>query len=124
MASIHRLILSLLLTGAFTLDAAGGIWTHLTGKRALLAGSHQEFEVTQTSVTAKAQQASTRQITLDLAGERWREKTTSGSGVYVRIVDGQDSMYFEDGGEEYVRTKRKTKDGPALPAVYRANDAG
>lgn len=102
---------------------AGQIWTEAAAKRSKLGAAHQEFEVTQTYKRPAGSQSSKRQVVLDLAPGKWRERVNSGSGKYVRIFDGSDLFSMEDGGTEYVRTKRKAKDDDPVPSPYRVGDA-
>jgi thiol-disulfide isomerase/thioredoxin len=101
---------------------ASTIWAELVEKREQLASVHQEFEVSRTFKTESSSQASTRRIVLDLAGRRWRERLISGSGESIRIFDGEDEYWMEDGGNEFERIKLKAKEDTAKPEIY-ANDA-
>ena len=113
--------LALALT-AVAAPPASGIWTELKAKRAALASLHQEFEVSQTFRTPKSTQASKRQVILDMAGPKWREKSVTGSGTHVRIFDGADTLSLEEDGGEYTRAKRRPKDEEPTPSPYRASD--
>src|SRR5438067_530820 len=90
-------------------NPASSLWTELKAKREKLPSLHQEFEVTQTYKTAANSQSSKRQIILDMSQGKWREKSSSGSGDYVRIFDGKALLLMEEGGDEYVRPKPRTK---------------
>ena len=96
---------------------AGNLWAELKAKRDRLASFHQEFEITQTYKVASHGQSAKRQIVLDMAKEQWRETTSSGSGECIRIFDGKDLLMMEEGGGEYVRIKRRSKEDE-LPYVY------
>jgi hypothetical protein len=50
--------------------------------------------------------------------QKWREKTVSGSGGLIRIFDGADLFTMDEGGDEYVRAKRKPKDEELRPSPY------
>jgi thiol-disulfide isomerase/thioredoxin len=113
----------LLLVSLIALNASGQaptskVWVELKTKRELLPGLHQEFEVTQTTKTARASQGSHRKITVDMAQGKWRESSVSGSGDRIRIFDGQDLLVMEAEGDEYIRVKRKAKEGDPVPAPY------
>jgi len=97
------------------------LWMELKAKREGLAAVHQEFELTQTFKTGHGNQSVKRQIILDLSGEKWRERTVSGSANQVRIFDGKDLLRMEESDDEYVRTRRQSKDEDAAPAPYAAN---
>ena len=104
-------------------SAAGKLWDELKAKREALAGFHQEFEVSQTTKRAAADpQANKRKMVLDASKTQWRESTISGSGEYINIFDGQDIVFLEQGGDEYVRTKRKAKDSYPLATPYQLSD--
>ena len=96
-------------------------WTELKAKRDALPSVHQEFEVTRTFKTSHGTQALKRDLIIDVAREQWRERSISGSGNQIRIFDGKDLFRMEEGGNEYVRTKRKSKDDDWTPP-YAAND--
>jgi len=77
---------------------AGGLWAELANKRTALPSLRQEFEVPQTSFkTANGSQGSKRQIVLDMAGERWREKSLTGSGNCLRSTCHQASKKVSEG---------------------------
>jgi thiol-disulfide isomerase/thioredoxin len=104
-------------------SAAGKLWAELKAKRDALPGFHQEFEVSRTSKTAKGDpQTNKRRVVLDMSKGQWREAAISGSGEYISIFNGQDLVSLEDGGDEYVRTKRKAKDEEPIPFAYRLNE--
>lgn len=98
------------------------LWASLQTKRDALPRLHQEFDVTQSFKTVDKTQASKRQIVLDMAPGKWREKSISGSGNHVRIFDGTDLVSTEDGDDEYVRVKRRNKDDGPIPSPYRLPD--
>jgi thiol-disulfide isomerase/thioredoxin len=98
--------------------AAGRMWTELKAKRDLVPSVHQEFDVSQTTKSRTASQSSTRHVTLDVAPGQWREKSASGSGSRIRIFDGKDLFFMEEGGDEYVRVKRHAKDPDPVPSAY------
>src|SRR5579884_771862 len=70
--------------------SVNGLWSELKSKRDALSSVHQEFAVTQTFKTSHGEQASKRQVVVDLAPGRWRETSVSGSGKRIRIFDGSD----------------------------------
>ena len=96
---------------------AGNLWAELKAKRDKLSSFHQEFEITQTFKISGHNQSSKRQAVLDMAKDQWREKSSSGSGEYIRIFDGKDVLTMEEGGGEYLRRKRASKEDE-LPSVY------
>ena len=98
------------------------LWSSLQAKRDALPRLHQEFDVTQTFKTATKTQSSKRQITLDMAQGKWREKSTSGSGNHVRIFDGADLVSTVEGDDEYVRVKHRNKNDDLIPSPYRLTD--
>jgi thiol-disulfide isomerase/thioredoxin len=103
---------------------AGTLWVDLGMKRGMLPGVHQEFDVSQTLKTARGgTQGSKRQIVIDMSQGRWRESSVSGSGNRIRIFDGKDLFLTEEGGTEFVRTKRRAKDEEPAPGAYHAGDA-
>src|ERR1035438_3599402 len=97
---------------------AGALWGELKAKREKLPGVHQEYEVTRTLKTAKGSQSSTGQLVIDMSQGRWRESSVSGSGNHIMIFDTQDIVVTEDGGDEFVRTKRHPKEEAPSPAPY------
>jgi thiol-disulfide isomerase/thioredoxin len=97
---------------------AGNLWNELKAKREQLQSFHQEFEVAQTYRTSTTTQSSKRQVILDMSHNLWREKSSSGSGSTIRMFDGKDIVLMEEGGGEYVRTKRSSKDDPSVPPSY------
>ncbi len=96
---------------------AGNLWAELKAKRDKLSSFHQEFEITQTFKISGHNQSSKRQAVLDMAKDQWREKSSSGSGEYIWIFDGKDVLTMEEGGGEYLRRKRASKEDE-LPSVY------
>lgn len=118
------ILTSLFLVLSANADTAGNVWAELKAKRDSLAGAHQEFEVSRTYKLATENQASKRQLIIDLSTGRWRESFVSGSGNYIRIFNGSDLFSLEDGNdEEYVRVKRRPKDPDPAPAPYGTTDA-
>ena len=91
-------------------------------KRESLLSVHQEFEVSQTVKTAHGSQGSKRQIVLDMSQGQWRERTVAGSGNHIRIFDGNDLFWIEEGGDEYVRTRRRSKEEDPAPSSYSLSD--
>ena len=59
-----------------------------------------------------------RKLIVDISGNKWRERTVSGSEDRTRIFDGQELFVLEEGGDEYVRTKRKGKEEEPQPGPY------
>jgi thiol-disulfide isomerase/thioredoxin len=94
------------------------LWSELKAKRESLPSLHQEFDFSRTYRSASGNQASKQQIVLDMAQGQWRERSISGSGDYIRIFDGQDLFRMEEGGDEFVRIKRRPKDDVPLPSPY------
>lgn len=119
--ALFGILFAALETGAQT--PASGLWTELQTKREKLPSLHQEFEVSQTYKTAHGSQSSKRQLVLDMSQGRWRERSVSGSGEYIRIFDGQDLFRMEEGGDEFVRIKRRPKDEGPEPAPYSSSDS-
>ncbi|HME10076.1 MAG TPA: TlpA disulfide reductase family protein [Bryobacteraceae bacterium] len=104
-------------------STAGRLWADLAAKREALPGFHQEFEVSRTSKSAQGDpRSSKRRVVLDASKGQWRETSISGSGDEITIFDGRDLVSMEEGGDEYVKTKRKAKDDDPLPSPYRLND--
>ena len=101
---------------------ANRLWIELKVKRDSLPGIHQEFDVSQILKTANGNRASKRQIVLDMAQGQWRERTVAGSGNHIRIFDGKGLFWIEEGGDEYVRTKRRSKEEDPAPSAYRLSD--
>lgn len=98
---------------------AGTRWAELTAKREKLSSYHQEFEISRSYAVPGGQRAAQRQLTLDAAGARWRERTVSGSENLVRLYDGQALFSFEEGTPEYLRGKLPAPGEPPLPTAYR-----
>ncbi len=98
---------------------AGTRWAELTAKREKLSSYHQEFEISRSYAVPGGQRAAQRQLTLDAAGARWRERTVSGSENLVRLYDGQAIFSFEEGTPEYLRGKLPAPGEPPLPTAYR-----
>ncbi|HZQ68552.1 MAG TPA: TlpA disulfide reductase family protein [Terriglobales bacterium] len=101
---------------------AAKLWNELKEKREALPSVHQEFEVSQAYKLASGDQSSKRQMILDLSHGQWREKNLWGSSTRVRIFDGKDLVYFEEGEDEFVRVKRSSKDDVSAPALYAGSD--
>ncbi len=98
------------------------LWSQLRNKREVLPGLHQEFEVVQSYKTDLRSQTSLRKIVFDMSQNKWRERSVSGSGDRIRIFDGQDLFLMEAEGDEYVRVKRKAKEGDPEPGPYVSSD--
>ena len=118
----------LFLAAAFTLHAAtetpaSQLWTELKEKREKLPGVHQEFEVVRIFRHSGSNQSSKTEVILDMASSQWREKSISGSGTHVRIFDGNELVYMDESGDEYVRVKRHAKDPDPVPSAYLATEA-
>src|SRR5271154_1835927 len=94
---------------------ASQLWNELQAKRELLSGFHQEFDVSRTTTTTHGNQSSKREVILDASRGKWREKTASGSGDRIRIFDGTDLLSMDEGGDEYVRAKHKSKGEDLAP---------
>lgn len=103
-------------------SSAGTTWEGLKAKREALPGLHQEFEVTRTYQTARSTQSSKVELIVDISGNKWHERYVSGAGDRIRFFDGQDVFFLEDGGDEYVRTKRKSKGDDPGPEPYGSAD--
>jgi len=116
----HSLLIGaiLLAANANAQTPANMLWKDLKAKRDALPGLHQEFELSQTFKLPTTSQSQTEHITLDMSHEKWRELDGSGAGDRVRIYDGTNEFYMEDGGDEFVRVKRNTKDGAPEPGLY------
>lgn len=103
---------------AAAVSPAAALWNELREKRESLSRLHQEFDVSQSYRTASKTQASTRKLSIDISGARWRERSLTGSGNHLRIFDGSDSFFLEENGDEVVRTKHRAKDELPVPAPY------
>jgi thiol-disulfide isomerase/thioredoxin len=114
---------SLIALGADTDSSAGKLWTELQTKREQLTAVHQEFDVTRTFKFTNHTQGSKWQIILDLSQRQWRERSVTGSGSRVKLFDGTDLFMMEEGGDEYVRVKRRPKDPDPAPSPYTLKDA-
>jgi thiol-disulfide isomerase/thioredoxin len=110
------------LLNAVTETPSGKLWTELANKRRILPGIHQEFEVSQTFKTATGTQSSKRQIVVDMSQGKWRERSVSGSGDRIRIFDGNELFTLDEGGDEFVRTRRRGKGEDPLPSPYGSAD--
>jgi thiol-disulfide isomerase/thioredoxin len=99
-------------------STASTVWEDLKAKREALPGLHQEFEVTRKYETARTTQSSKVGVVVDMSGKKWRERFVSGAGDRIRIFDGQDILLLEEGGDEYARTKRKSKGDDPAPEPY------
>jgi thiol-disulfide isomerase/thioredoxin len=114
-------LLAALAAGAET--PAGKLWTELEAKREKLLGAHQEFELTRTFKTGKGDQSSKQQIIIDLSQGQWRERSVSGSGNQIKIFDGEALFSMDEGGAEFVRSKRRSKkEAVPVPAPYNFSD--
>ena len=102
---------------------APALWNDLQAKRGKLSSFHQEFDVSHTSKNSQHSQSSKRQVVVDASPTQWREKSIAGSGTEIIIFDGKDLFSMEEGGDEYVRNKRNSKDEDPVPSPYRASDA-
>lgn len=90
---------------------SSNLWSELKTKREQLPSIHQEFELSRTSKTTSAERSSKQQLILDVSRGQWREKTVSGSGTEIRIYDGTDVFWMEEGDDEFVRVKPRMKKG-------------
>jgi len=108
----------LLAMSAKAQTSAHTVWDELRTKREQLPSLHQEFDVSQTYRSASSTQASKRQVLIDMAGGQWRERSISGSGVTVRVFDGHDLFLMDEGGDEFVRSKRRPKEDAPTPSPY------
>lgn len=92
------------------------LWTDLQAKREALTGFQQQFNVTRTYRLANGSAQASKSVNiLDGASNRWREKVTSGSGVFLRLYDSADLFFIQEDSGEFIRAKRRQKDGPSLP---------
>jgi hypothetical protein len=94
------------------------LWGELEENRSRFPSVHQEFEV---AVTYKARggiQASKRTVIVDMSQGQWREASMSGAGDRVHIFDGENTFQLEEGGDEFVRVKRGSKDALPTPSPY------
>jgi thiol-disulfide isomerase/thioredoxin len=96
----------------------GSVWNELESKRQALKSFHQEFEISRKFESSEHVQASKMAIVLDCAGGRWRERSVSGAGGEVTLFDGKELYSFEEGGDEFVRPKHSSKEGPPQPSPY------
>jgi thiol-disulfide isomerase/thioredoxin len=104
-------------------SSAGRLWTELKEKRSRMTNLREEIDVSRTyKLSSGKTQASKWRIILNDDQGRWREESISGSGKRVRIFN-KDLLVMEDGGDEFVRTKRRAKDPEPGPSPYLALDA-
>lgn len=115
-------ILLLVAVNASGQSSPSTIWEDSKAKREALSGLHQEFDLTRTYQTAHTNQSSKVEVVVDIAGKQWREHVVSGAGDRIRIFDGRDTILFEEGDDEYVRTNRKTKGEDPAPEPYGSMD--
>lgn len=119
---MRPLVLLLIATTALH-AAADKLWSDLKAKRDNLSGYHQEFTVEQTFKTQEHSQSAKRQIVIDVSQGRWREKSVTGSGNFIKVFDGAELFSLEEGGDEYVRVKyRSKKEGDPSPVPYGAGE--
>lgn len=116
-------VLAVLAMGSGTDIPAGEVWNQLHARREALGHFHQEFEVTRTFKTAAATRSAKWPVTVDGSQNQWRETSRGGSGTNTRVFDGKNIFTFEEGENEYVRTKPSTKDGALLPSPYDLRNA-
>lgn len=103
---------------------AGKLWTELKEKRSKLTNLREEIDVSRTyKLSGGKTQGSKSKIVLNDDQGRWREESISGSGKRIRIFDNKDLLVMEDGGDEFVRTKRRAKDPDPVPSAYLSLDA-
>jgi thiol-disulfide isomerase/thioredoxin len=113
-----------LLAALFAVGNAGAqtpasmLWNELKTKRDALPSLHQEFDVKQAFNTAGGSRSLQRQIVLDMSQRLWRERSVTGSGNHIKIFDGQDILWMEENGDEFVRTKHRSKDADPVPSPY------
>ncbi len=117
--SFSTLLALLLVSAMGEQRPAPGLYGDLKAKRDRLPSFHQEFEASWTAKRASGSQTSKWKIVLDMSKERWREKRISGAGRYLRIFDGKDTLWMEEGGSEYERTKNPSKEEDRAPSPYR-----
>ena len=115
-----RLLLLCSVTLTASAQSATKLWVDLKAAREALPAVHQEFDVSHGYHSAAGVQSSVRHVTLDFAGRKWRE--TSGAGS-ITIFDGNDLITFEEGGDEFMRTKHRVKGEAPAPAAYAGDGA-
>ena len=98
--------------------AASKLWTELKSRRESLPGAHQEFEVLQTFKTRRGTQSIKREVVIDLSRGQWRERSISGSGGQIRIFDGENLFRMDEGENEYVRGKGRSKGEDPAPSPH------
>jgi hypothetical protein len=86
------------------------LWMELEQSRSRSPGIHQEFETSVAYKTRTAVQASKWTEIIDMTQGLWRDASFGGAGDHVRIFDGKDTFRMEEGGDEFVRTKRGSKE--------------
>ncbi len=121
----HLLILVAILFCACAAGAqtpAAKLWNELKEKREALPGMHQEFEVSHLYKFASGDRSSKQQMVLDMSHGQWREKNVWGSSTRVRIFDGKDVFYYEEGEDEFERSNRRPKDDVSAPELYSSGD--
>ena len=123
MRALFLLIISAAFLSAASETPAAKLWNDLKAKREALAGLHQEFEVSRTLKFKQDTQSSKWQMSIDMSGGRWREKSIRGSGNDIRIFDGAELYVVEEGGDEFLHAKRHPKDPASLPAPFFPNEA-
>jgi hypothetical protein len=72
---------------------------------------------------ASESQYSKRQVVVDMSRGQWREKSVTGSGNRLRIFDGKDLFAVEEGGDEFVRIRQRSKGEDPGPAPYLSSNA-
>lgn len=102
--------------------AAPELWKELATKREKLGGFHQTFGFQETISAKGKSQDYEWTVSVDVAGNRWRELKHTGAGDTIRLFDGTTEISMRSGENEFVRSKRKPKDPDPLPLPYGLGD--
>ena len=100
-------------------EPASNLGADLQAKRNGLKSFHEEFQVFETINYGDSIEDNQHSITIDVAQNKWRERSVSGAGDRLRLFDGQNLFLMEVGGQEYVREKVGSKNDPE-PSIYRS----
>src|SRR5579863_676839 len=92
-------------------------WEELKTKRDMLAGLHQEFSVAHNFTMAHSDEGSIRTVGIDFSPGKWREHIMDGSEDTIHLFDGDNILVADTSGDEFTRTKPKTKTPPE-PGPY------
>lgn len=118
LAYLSVVLIALSAVAIETDEAPSALWSKFEQTRQGTRNLHQEFEVTEHIRSSYGNTFSRHDIVIDLAQNKWRERSLGGAGNLIRIFDGQDVFLIDADGTEYKRTHHRGDKDEALPEPY------